>query len=294
MKHTTLFAAFFLLSFFQSIHNANGYPQQVNSCIGKQTYEMCALSGSSLTSAMMPQNMTWSEDNRNQGSAKTLSGKTYVLTIFTGVNQWSKKDYDAFFSKVHEAQQWLTQQAKRYGEFLSFVNGNFGYPEPIDFNIARGTASGKESVDYIRLLMKQIGYQSPLDFVRWAKENALVLVVANKTGTSYAISYNESYDKEKYYLEGAIMFTKYLDGGENCAASIAHEICHLFGAEDLYETFQQTKDNEELARKLYPNDIMLRTSYNINELEINEMTAWFVGLSNNEKKWYRGFIIRNH
>lgn len=236
------------------------------------------------------------QDKKNQGSAKILSGNTYVLLIYTGAGRWEKKKYDEFFIKVLEAQRWLTQQAKRYGKSLSFVNGCFGNPNPIDFDIASGTGSGNESVDYVWELMKKIGYQRPLDFAKWAKEkadcdNALVMVVVDQAGRDYAISYDTTNDKEKYYLEGAVLYTRYLDGREICSASIAHEICHLFGAVDLYQTFKQTKENEALARKLYPNDIMLRTSYNINELVIDEMTAWFVGLSHNEKKWFRDFIV---
>lgn len=234
-------------------------------------------------------------DRRNQGSAKVLEGRIYVLTIITGDRQWSQNVTDSVFGMIRTAQQWLSQQASRYGKTVSFENGCFGHPTPIAFDIASGTGSGKESVDVIWQLMKKIGYERPIDFTTWAKEKAgcdssLVLVFADKPGRSYAISYHEDYDKEKYYLEGVVLFTKYNTGCQLMPAGIAHEICHLFGAEDLYETFKQTKENELLARKLYPNDIMLRVSYNINELRIDEMTAWFMGLTDVEKQWYKQFL----
>ena len=232
--------------------------------------------------------------NRKQGSAETLEGSTYVLTVFTG-NQWEETDV-AFFNNIrNEALEWLSKEALRYGKELTFTNGSFGISDPVEFDIESGTGSGKESVDIIWKVMKEIGYSSPLVFEEWAKEktgckNCIVLVVANKTGRSYSIGYNELYNKEKFFLEGAVFFTKYQDGRHICAASIAHEICHLFGAEDLYETFRQTKENELIAREKYPNDIMLRTSFTIEELTIDEMTAWFIGLSDKEESWYRDFI----
>jgi hypothetical protein len=234
-------------------------------------------------------------DRRKQGSAKVLEGRIYVLTIITGDRQWSQNVTDSVFGMIRTAQQWLSQQASRYGKTVTFENGCFGHPTPIAFDIASGTGSGKESVDVIWQLMKKIGYERPIDFTTWAKEKAgcdssLVLVFADKPGRSYAISYHEDYDKEKYYLEGVVLFTKYNTGCQLMPAGIAHEICHLFGAEDLYETFKQTKENELLARKLYPNDIMLRVSYNINELRIDEMTARFMGLTDVEKQWYKQFL----
>ena len=275
-----------------TIHN-KFKPKFVDMQTGKESTSISKI----FTKATM-HDQTLQKDKRNQGSAKILSGKTYVLIIFTGTHQWEKGKVDTVYKQVREAQQWLSQQAKKYGKEVSFVNGSFGDPVPIDLYIESGKASGKESVNYVWQLMKKIGYQSPLNFVKWAKEkedcdNALVLVIADKEGNSYAITYTDDCDKEKFYLEGAIIYTKFLNRKKPCVASIAHEMCHLFGATDLYANYYQTKENEELARKLYPNDIMLRTSYNINNLVIDEMTAWFIGLTNEEKEWYKRFTLQN-
>lgn len=234
-------------------------------------------------------------DCRYQGSAKALDGNIYVLTVFTGERPWPKKAVDAIITNVYEAQGWLEQQARRYGKTVSFTNGSFGHPDPIRYYVATGTGSGNESTEVVWEVMKKIGYQNPADFVQWAKDNAdcdnaLVLVLTNTPGTSYALAYRDDFEREKYYLEGAVIYTTYQSGGETCSGSIAHEMCHLFGAEDLYETFSQTKENEAKAQKLYPNDIMLRVSYDINELVVDEMTAWYIGLTNKEKSWYRDFL----
>ncbi len=43
------------------------------------------------------------------------------------------------------------------------------------------------------------------------------------------------------------------------------------------------------AKELFPNAVMLRVSYNINELEICPLTAYLVGLTDEYEKWYWWF-----
>ena len=138
-----------------------------------------------------------------------------------------------------------------------------------------------------------------MDFINWVKQNtdctnSLVLIIANKKGRGYAMQYSKEMNKEKYFLEGCILYKQYDEKNALASSSIAHEILHLFGAWDLYETFQQSKDREVKAKQLFPNDIMLRTSNNINELKIDKLTAWLVGLSSTEEKWYNWFRPKNH
>lgn len=235
-------------------------------------------------------------DYRNLGSAKALVGRVYVLTIYTGNQPWEDYKVHSITKNVHEALEWLSQQVQRYGKTVSFVNGCYGYPSPIDYYIKRGEGSGNESSDVIWELMNKIGYQSTESFIKWTKEeahcdSAIVLAFVDKKGRSYALPYVKGLDEKKYFLEGAVLFTEYNEGGEICSASIAHEICHLFGAVDLYETYLQTKANAMTATMFYPNDIMRHISYNINELRIGEMTAWFMGLTDVEKGWYKQFMI---
>lgn len=93
-------------------------------------------------------------------------------------------------------------------------------------------------------------------------------------------------------LQREILYTQYEGGRENCAAGIAHEILHCFGADDLYESFLQEKSVDEFAARYYPNDIMHRVDYDINELEIGEFTAWKVGLTDKKKDYYKYLIAK--
>jgi hypothetical protein len=113
--------------------------------------------------------------------------------------------------------------------------------------------------------------------------------MANKAGRGYAMQYSNEMDKEKYFLEGCLLYKKYDETSGLASASIAHEFLHLFGAWDLYTTFQQAQEKEDKAKKMFPDDIMLRVSYDINELKIDKLTAWRVGLSTFQGKDYEWF-----
>ncbi len=150
--------------------------------------------------------------------------------------------------------------------------------------IETGTASGNERVDWVSYLFKKIGKGTPQEFYKWVKkntscENVIVIIYANQKGNSYAFPCSNEMNKEKYFTEGCMMYHQYNGGQVLCAAAIAHEILHLFAGWDLYTTYVQTKDREDRAHRIYPDDIMLRVSYTINDLKIDKLSAWRVGLS---------------
>ena len=54
--------------------------------------------------------------------------------------------------------------------------------------------------------------------------------------------------------------------------------------------FAQSAQTEAVARQYFPNDIMHRSSQNINDLNIGPFTAWLMGLSDREESWYRSLL----
>jgi hypothetical protein len=235
---------------------------------------------------------------RYQGSAPALDGNIYVLTYYVTETEWTDEEAEWFYGLVLEAEDWLVKQALEYGKEVSFENGIYGIDKPLLMsNIVSGNGSGDEPVDIVSKVMTLMGFDNGLDFVSWVKSNTdctscLVLIVANKPGRGYSMAYKNLYSLEKYFLEGSMLYTGFESGKPACAAGIAHEMCHLFGAEDLYETFVQTKENEERARELFPDDIMLSTSYNINKRKIDRLTAWFIGLTDEMEDWYTSFLYK--
>lgn len=238
-------------------------------------------------------------DKWRAGSAYSLKGKIYVLSVFiaTPENDWTKEGKAKTFEIQREACRWIQTQAKKHKQSVSFEEGTFGYEETMMFEtLSGGTGSGKEDVDWVSRVLKKAGYKSALDFNKWVQNNttctqSIVLIYANMSGVSYAMACSNEMNEEKYFNEGCMIYQYYDDAQTKplCAATIAHEMLHTFGAWDLYTTFAQSSDREKKARSIYPNDIMLRTSYNINELSIGELSAWLIGWVVKEEKWFNWF-----
>ncbi|TAE66851.1 MAG: hypothetical protein EAZ85_15595 [Bacteroidetes bacterium] len=234
---------------------------------------------------------------KNVGSAAKLEGNVYVLSIFiaTSDDDWTKKEKELMYEKQRIATNWLVKKAKEYKKKLAFVEGTFGYDKSVFVEeIPQANATGNERTDWIKFLLNKLGYKSPLQFHNWVLKNtkctqSVVLIYANQTGNSYAFPYTANLDKEKYFVEGCFLYKKFTDGQIIYPSTIAHEMLHDFGAWDLYKNFMQGQDKEDKAKQLYPNEIMLRIALNINELEINGLTAWLVGLTEKKEKWYEWF-----
>jgi hypothetical protein len=218
-----------------------------------------------------------------------------VLTVFISETEWDYKEKKTLYDKLYEAEGWLSEQAENYGRTVAFEGGEYGLEKTVIMDhIVAGQAKGDEPVDLVSVVLRKVGYSSNASFVDWVRENTdcentVVVIFANKSGTGYAIACSSDMDMEKYFLEGCILFKNYSNNKPLAASSIAHELLHLFGAWDLYATFSQTKDREEKAGQLFPDDIMYRVSYNIRELSIGPLTAWLVGLSDKEEDWYEWF-----
>ncbi|MGB1217095.1 MAG: hypothetical protein ACPG5P_04420 [Saprospiraceae bacterium] len=232
------------------------------------------------------------------GSARVLEGDIYNVSCFvSGQNEnWTYEEKLEILEKAKEGNDWLKSKAREFGTEFSFQNGNIGLSEDVKLStIERSTASGTERDDWVYLILKQIGYENPLDYYNWVIQNTTCsqlqfIIYVKGNGTGYALPFSENLNREKYFIEGVILYEKYWNGRKLASASIAHETLHLYGAWDFYKTHAQTTANEIRARKLFPNSIMLRTSFNINSLEIDELTAHLIGWRKEYKNWYSSFM----
>lgn len=233
--------------------------------------------------------------NRNQGSAPVLKGKIYVLTCFVSETGWTASEARLFEDMVLEAEEWLSAQAKSYGQEVSFQNASVGIEEPLLMDHIGGYGSDDELVDRGARVMSLLSYRKGMKFVKWVKRHTdctgcLMLVAANQDGRDYSLAYQNIFDKSKYFLEVSMLYTS-CNGVPTSSSSIAHEMCHLFGAEDLYAVNEDMDGIEQLARESFPEDIMLSLSRdNIYERKIDRLTAWQVGLTDEIEFWYLDLI----
>ncbi len=78
-------------------------------------------------------------------------------------------------------------------------------------------------------------------------------------------------------------------------SEIAHNILHLFGAADLYETpFRKNKSKIQFAHKNFPKDIMQDPySKKINNCQIGEFTSYLIGWKSNLNAFYKELLRDN-
>ena len=218
--------------------------------------------------------------SRDAGSAKRLVGKTYSLLFFISdqKSEWSALEKQQFLQLIRDAEVWLTKQAKSYDQQITFDYGVFGWKKDIEMNtMPDGTRSGKENVRLTKGIIEKLGYHNSQELLEQIQaDNIQLLFLFKKDGVSYAFPFEKHLDPE-FYLEGMAIYHRFDPQTPQCSACIAHEFLHLFGAWDYYKSFQTTIAQQDRAKALYPNSIMLRTSYDIQELNIDPITAWRIG-----------------
>lgn len=111
---------------------------------------------------------------------------------------------------------------------------------------------------------------------------ALLFMVNNYYKKDISIALNTMGNEE---IEFAVVSYKY-------PSEIAHNILHLYGAADLYQTIYRREEKKiELAKKYFPNDIMQDPyAKNINELEIGKFTRYLIGWTNKLNQKYQPLL----
>lgn len=241
-----------------------------------------------------------SGDSRNVGSARELSGKVFVFSLFVSPpdNRWTSAEFADMKQRLLIAEQWLQQQASRYGKLVTFQNGFFGGDgKLVDPAIPHG-AEDVRAYFYGQNLLQQIWGGKPKQFVDWVSQNtdctqSLVIVFPHMNGRCFAcpttVPLNQS-NPSLFTLETCTIYHRYDNSSHVSPPSdIAHEMLHLFGAWDLYELDERDANRAQTISSMYPNSIMINSDRNIDDLVIDEITAWLVGLKEVKKEWYRWF-----
>ena len=233
--------------------------------------------------------------NHADRGARTLENDVYELSIYISEddNPWSYKDKLSVLRNQRISQDWLKTQAANYGTTLNFHEGCYGLDQDICMKSIPPAKGGPAECSYwIEYLFDILNYK-PMDFIDWVFDkyscpNVHVLIYANQIGRSYAMPFSNGGDK-RHFLEGTILYRYFTNGIEYLDPHvIAHEILHLYGAWDLYQTHEQTYDRENMAKQHFSNDIM-HQSGDLNELQVGPLTAWLVGWNKCPEEWYEWF-----
>lgn len=225
-------------------------------------------------------------DKWHDGSAIELKGNIYILAVFitTPKKTWTYDEKTELITSQLKAQEWLKKNAQLYGSDISFENGFYGLKTDIVVDEIKSIKEVYDArLDWVYSILTKIGYSSPLEFLEKLKNtkqcnNALVIIYVNESGRSYAVPYCTGSNKERYFFEGCTVYRKDTYYQYTCAVTIAHEILHLFGAWDLYKLNKEDKERAKKAEHLFPNDIMIGGSCDLETFRLDRLTAWLVGL----------------
>ena len=227
----------------------------------------------------------------NKGTCRDLRGTPLVLTIFVDddVSGWDQAAIDRYLQNLlYPGLQYLQNQASRRGIPLEFKTGQYATdPEQGTVVRYRCVVPEEHSLEVTRRdLLDQValslGFPSKValyDTAReWSGEEQVILVLAlNKPGRAYA--YPDHDEDPGDQIEYCVVQTAFASGERQVPASVAHEILHLFGAEDLYAEGDLRAGRDALARQYYNGDVMRNTYYNINQNTLGAYTLYSIGWS---------------
>ncbi len=225
------------------------------------------------------------------GNCKRLRGKVAVVVLFVDdlESRWTHQLTEMYTrDHIEPALKFLEAEAERYGvELDMYIADIYSSDNGEDYEVKYdGIVGDLHSEDRAQDLFDQISYQigqgSPvaLDATYHYREQCdevIFLSVLNKGGYSFTRLQNKEYDVELF--EYCVLFYNTMSDDYStsehihCSDTTAHEILHLFGAENLYETYSR----ERIARKLYPKDIMLGDYSNLKDMNMGEYTAYCIG-----------------
>jgi len=260
------------------------------------------------------------EDARLKNVCKDLSKDALVYFIFVDnkeTSPWTEFDIQSTLDSIRIAINWIERKAKgsnvilniKYdyyiGEQYSTINKKLPQKSVGESATTPNLEEGLSSLNsWADKLCKFAGTNVAIDtkdgipdieqpknkerlaaYLRdkYAVESvALVFMVNNYFKDDISIAVNTMNTKD---IEFAIVSYKY-------PADIAHNILHLYGACDLFETpFRKDKKKINELQSLFPYDIMGETSgRSIERYEIGEITKYLIGWNDRVKEEYTPFL----
>lgn len=225
------------------------------------------------------------------GICRKLEGEIDVYLFFMDDDEssWGVVSADWFTKdEILPALEFLETNAKKWGKSLHFntpivyvTGGDKGFTMKYKGTVIKDLRVSEtgSSKDVFEQAAQCIGYDSDytlFDDYRKStgRDNAIFLTLLNKDGVCY--TRNQIKYKEYLATEHVVLFSNPPTTGWGMvsmhSATIAHEILHLYGAEDFYMGAR-----EKIAAKVYPNDIMLHQYPYLISLNIGDYTAFTVG-----------------
>ena len=228
------------------------------------------------------------KDKLGAADQNKLYGDIYTLCFFidTQFDEWTEEEVEYYLLELESSQYWLADEAARYGVEVNFINDFFQTVEEI---IEVPYVRSNNSWQLLDKTMREMSYDNHQQFLDWQQfdleNNKLsVLFFVKDNNRSHARNY-----RSKKNLDTAVIYAKSTFGRPTTHYTISHELMHLFGAWDLYHGESQTREQAELLLEYFPNSIMINTWRNHENLEVDELTAYLIGWTDEIEEEYLNF-----
>lgn len=233
-----------------------------------------------------------STHNQPYGSAKELKGRILIVNCFVseGKKKWDNEEKKEILDREKYGISWLHAQALKWkmDDDLNFQRINIGLEQDIKIEKIENYKELSKSfkINWTSLAIHAAGYPSLINFYDSIKnatqvDNVVVIVFAYNKGRSYAQASTSNNRKSPYFLEGAVVYNTDTNNFNIYNGTIMHEMLHLFGAWDMYREEATAIRSPEMDAKIkgvFANSIMLDANKNnIDDLVIDQMTAWRIG-----------------
>lgn len=225
------------------------------------------------------------------GNCRKLTGDVYTLVIFLDdkESRWNDLTRAMFYDwRFFPSITYITEQAELRDVELNLQCGQYTTKQNTDYQpyydgvVANSAANAINNIDIFKQTAETLGFPNKevlhgyIQNYTGCEQIAYVLML-NKPGRAYAVTDTTYNDKDS--IEFVVGFSSDLMGNRSIGSSVIHEILHLFGATDLYDDLGKYPAREKLCKELYPNDIMMRSATDPNDLEIGRLTEALIGWS---------------
>ena len=232
------------------------------------------------------------------GSAKAFRGNTVIATVFVSdrSTSWSRTETDTMTGYMREGMTWLINEARRYNTTISFTEHWLNNNQELKLDRMPATGSGRRAEiaeNISEVILNRLGYRRPLDLYNeliagpGVDHVVLMLILKTNIDSCFAFPFSHGDCRDTGYLETIVQIVPNMrDAAEFRGVCFAHEILHLFGAEDFYQGGRVTRRINQTLRQMFPRSIMHEICDDFSRYEVDHYTAWIIGWHNEPRPEY--------
>lgn len=223
--------------------------------------------------------------SREAGICRNLRGDAMLLLVFVNDSSstWTPKEIQNFIGNVVDpGLDFIVYRASEYGYGISVekcvYQDDNGDTRVMQYNDTVYDLDAQYSTtDLAERAAETYGFASVTDMIENVRayagtDQVGIVFCMDKAGRSYA----HRHDSDPDYVEYAMLFSSW-KGHKTRAAEVAHEVMHLFGADDMYAEGDVRVNRAALAKKLHPRELYYEYQWNLYDNVVSPYTAYAVG-----------------